>query len=353
MTLAFPPSGRAGATNSLTDVAGLQVGHAERVGDGWLSGTTVVLAPPGGAVAGVDVRGGGPGTRETDLLDPRNAVERVHAIVFSGGSAYGLAAATGVVRRLEEDRVGLWVGPAQHILVPIVPGAVVFDLGRGGDASLHPGEELGAAAYDDASSGPVRAGNVGAGTGCLAGPLKGGIGSASAVLPDGTTVGALAVLNAAGVPFHPSTGLLLGAPFLLPGELEAAAPDPDELAAFLTAATAAPTGPLLHTTLGLVACDVTLTKAAAAKLAGVAQDGLARAVRPVHTMFDGDTIFGMGTGERPTPDPIAFHTLLHVAADCFARAVVHATLAAMTVQTSAGRWPSYREAFPSAFGGRS
>jgi putative pantetheine hydrolase len=351
VSLTFPAPGRPGPTNTLVDVAGLRVGHAQRTGDGWLSGTTVVLAPPGGAVAGVDVRGGGPGTRETDLLDPRNGVERVHGVVLSGGSAYGLASATGVVRRMAADGVGLLVGPARDILVPILPGAVVFDLGRGGDASLHPGEELGAAAYDDAHGGPVRQGSVGAGTGTVVGTLRGGIGSASAVLDDGTTVAALAVVNAVGAPFDPRTGELLGAALGFPGEFDLGRPDADDVARVVAAAEAGPTGPLLHTTLGVVATDVALTKAQAGKLAALAHDGMARAIRPVHSMFDGDTVFGLATGDRPPPDPLAFHAVLASCADVFARAVAHGVLAATTVQTPAGRWLSYRDAFPSAFAG--
>ncbi|MGN6089921.1 MAG: P1 family peptidase [Actinomycetales bacterium] len=204
---------RPGATNSLVDVAGLRVGHATRTGEGWLSGTTVVLTGADGAVGGVDVRGGGPGTRETDLLDPRNAVERVHAVMLTGGSAFGLAAATGVMSRLVDAGIGFSVGPPGHV-VPIVPGAVIFDLGRGGDFRATPDGDLGAEAYDAAvaSGGAAPAsGAVGAGTGAVAGGLKGGIGSASAVLPDGSTVAALLVVNAAGSTVDRRTGELLGA----------------------------------------------------------------------------------------------------------------------------------------------
>ena len=195
---------RPGPNNALTDVAGLRVGHA-RV-PGALSGTTVVLAPPEGAVAGVDVRGAAPGTRETDLLDPRNTVQRVHAVVLSGGSAFGLAAADGVMARLAAAGVGFAVPGA---VVPIVPAAVLFDLGRGGPASdpaLRPTAATGAAAVDAAADGPVTQGVVGAGTGALIGGLKGGIGTASAVLDDGTTVAALAAVNAAGSAVDLATG---------------------------------------------------------------------------------------------------------------------------------------------------
>ena len=191
---------RPGPTNSLTDVPGIRVGHATRTERGWLTGTTVVLAPDAGAVGGVDVRGGAPGTRETDLLDPRNLVDRVNAVVLTGGSAFGLAAADGVVQRLYAAGLGWPMGEPGQV-VPIVPGAVLFDLGRGGEFGHAPGPADGAAAYDAARA-AARArrsqGCVGAGTGAKVGGLKGGIGSASAVLDDGTTVAALVAVNALG-----------------------------------------------------------------------------------------------------------------------------------------------------------
>ncbi|MEO6880128.1 MAG: P1 family peptidase [Mycobacteriaceae bacterium] len=336
-----------GPTNSLTDVAGLRVGHASRRGDGWLTGTTVVLAPPGGAVAGVDVRGGGPGTRDTDLLDPRNLVERVHAVVLTGGSAFGLGAVDGVMGRLFAAGVGLAVGGPGEV-VPIVPGAVVFDLGRGGDFATHPGPTLGEQAHDAAGSGPVQTGVVGAGTGSVAGGLKGAVGSASAVLADGTTVAALVVVNAVGSCVDPATGELYALRFGLPGEFPPLrAPDPPELAA----ARAGSPGVrhALATTIGVVATDATLTKAQCAKVSGLGHDGMARAIRPVHTMFDGDTLFTVATGTRGAPDPVAFHALLDAAGDCVTRAIGHAMLSAETVQTPAGTWRSYRDVFPSAF----
>lgn len=352
-----------GPTNSLTDVAGIRVGHADRRGAGWLSGTTVVLAPEGGAVAGVDVRGGGPGTRETDVLDPRNLVERVHAVTLSGGSAFGLAAADGVMQRLFEAGVGYPVGRPGEV-VPIVPGAVIFDLGRGGDFAKRPGAAMGEEAYDAALSsptGPVPIGVVGAGTGATAGGLKGAVGSASVVLADGTTVAALVVVNAFGSCVDPLTGELYAARFGLPGEFsELLLPDAGEVAAARAAAEATvtaggrrPRGAALATTVGVVATDATLTKAQCAKVSGIAHDGMARGIRPVHTMFDGDTVFTLATGDRAAPDaepdPLAFHALLDAAGDCFTRAIGSAMLAAEGVQTPAGRWRSYREAFPSAF----
>jgi L-aminopeptidase/D-esterase-like protein len=363
-----------GPTNSLTDVAGIRVGHADRRVDGWLSGTTVVLAPESGAVAGVDVRGGGPGTRETDVLDPRNLVERVHAITLSGGSAFGLAAADGVMQRLFEAGVGYPTGGPGEV-VPIVPGAVIFDLGRGGDFARRPGAEMGREAYDAALSTPGRAGSaeplpvglVGAGTGAVAGGLKGAVGSASVMLADGTTVAALVVVNSFGSCVDPVTGELYAARFGLPGEFTGLLlPDAGDVAAARAATAAAPAagvagarpggqdgrgggGAALATTIGVVATDATLTKAQCAKVSGIAHDGMARAIRPVHTMFDGDTVFTLATGDRGAPDPLAFHAVLEAAGDCLTRAIGRAMLAAESVQTPAGRWRSYREAFPSVF----
>lgn len=345
-----------GRTNSLTDVVGIRVGHADRRDDGWLSGTTVVLAPEAGAFAGVDVRGGGPGTRETDLLDPRNLVERVHAITLSGGSAFGLAAADGVMQRLFDAGVGHRVGGPGEV-VPIVPGAVIFDLGRGGDFTRRPGSKMGEAAYDAALSSagrPVPLGVVGAGTGATAGGIKGAVGSASAVLADGTTVAALVVVNSFGSCVDPLTGELYAARFGLPGEFSGLLlPDPDEVAAARAEVAAAGRpggqGGALATTIGVVATDADLTKAQCAKVSGVAHDGMARGIRPVHTMYDGDTVFTLATGDRGAPDPWAFHAVLDAAGDCFTRAIGRAMLAAESVQTPAGRWRSYRDAFPSAF----
>jgi putative pantetheine hydrolase len=336
-----------GPTNTLTDVPGIRVGHRTAVGDGWLSGTTVVLTPDGGAVGGVDVRGGGPGTRETDLLDPRNHVERVDAVVLCGGSAYGLAAADGVMQRLGAAGRGVVVGTRPGETVPIVPAAVIFDLGRGGEFARRPDASFGAAAFDAAVSGagagPVPLGVVGAGTGAVAGGLKGGVGSASVRLPDGTTVAALVVVNAVGSTADPATGELYGARFGLPGEFGGPSVPTEGPLPGLGAS------PALATTIGVVATDAALTKAQCAKVAGVGHDGLARAIRPVHSMFDGDTLFTLATGAAPVPTATTLHELLTAAGDCVTRAVVHAVLAAVTVTTPAGTWRSYRDLYPSAF----
>lgn len=333
-----------GPANALTDVSGLRVGHAALTGDGALSGTTVVLAPRNGAVGGVDVRGAAPGTRETDLLDPRNSVQRVHAIVLSGGSAYGLAAADGVMRRLEAAEVGFPVGAAPGEVVPIVPAAVVFDLGRGGDFGARPDAALGAAAYDAAASGPVAQGVAGAGTGAVAGGLKGGVGTASVVLDDGATVAALVVVNAAGSGVDPATGQLYGVRCGLAGEFPDVAVGPEALAGLGAAASdRAALRPGTATTLGVVATDVTLDKAGCARLAGMGHDGLARAISPVHTAMDGDTIFGLSTAARPAPGPAGLYALQAAAADVVSRAVAHALLAARSVTTPGGAWRGYRD----------
>ncbi len=333
---------RPGPHNALTDVTGLRVGHA-RV-PGALSGTTVVLAPPGGAVAGVDVRGAAPGTRETDVLDPRATVQRVHAVVLSGGSAFGLAAADGVLARLAAAGVGFAVPGA---VVPIVPSAVLFDLGRGGpadDPALRPTAATGAAAVDAASGGPVAQGVVGAGCGAVVGGLKGAVGTASAVLDGGTTVAALAAVNAAGSAVDPDTGGLLGARLGLPGEFTPPAVG-DAARAALRAAAGGPLRPRLGTatTLVVVATDATLDKAGCARLAAMGHDGLARALSPAHTAVDGDTVFALATGTRPAPDLPGLVALQGAAADVVGRAVVHAVLAAETVATPAGTWRAYRD----------
>jgi L-aminopeptidase/D-esterase-like protein len=336
-----------GLTNSLLDVTGLRVGHSHRIGGGWRTGVTVVLPPPEGAVAGVDVRGAAPGTRETDLLDPRNLVERIHAVVLAGGSAYGLAAATGVTERLADAGTGFPVAPG--VVVPVVPAAVVFDLGRGGTPRATPDAAMGSAAYDAAGS-PVEQGSVGAGAGAQAGVLAGGVGTASAVLPGGVTVAALVVVNPAGSPVDPATGQLYAARYGLPGEFGSATATPGELERWRSRqpehgivglATPPGTGPL-NTVVGVVATDAGLSKAQCSRLATAGHDGLARAVRPAHTMIDGDTLFGLSTGDNP-PDLVGFNLLLAAAADTVTRAVGHGVLHANRRPDA----PSYPEMFPS------
>jgi L-aminopeptidase/D-esterase-like protein len=331
---------RPGPRNGLTDVTGLRVGQASLTGDGALSGVTVVLAPPGGAAAGADVRGAAPGTRETDLLVPGTTVDRVHAIVLSGGSAYGLDTAGGVMARLEAAGEGFAVPGA---VVPIVPAAVLFDLGRGGDVRARPGAALGAHAVDVASGGTITQGVVGAGTGAAAGGLKGGTGTASAVLEDGTTVAALVAVNAVGSAVDVATGVLLGARLGLPGEFPDLPTASGAVDALREAAERrAVPRPGTATSLIVLATDLTLDKAGCGRLATMGHDGLARALSPVHTIMDGDAAFALATGVRPAPDATALFAVHAAAADVVARAVVHAMLAATTVTTTAGHWPSYR-----------
>ena len=352
-----------GPTNSLVDVAGLRVGHYQRIGDGWLTGTTAVLTEAEGAVAGVDVRGGGPGTRETDLLDPRNLIERIHAITLCGGSAFGLAAADGVMRHRYAEGVGFPMGGPGDV-VPIAPAAVIFDLGRGGEFSAFPDASFGETAANAATTEPPPLGNVGAGTGAKAGGLKGGVGSASQVLPDGTTIAALIVVNSVGSAVDPTTGEFLGARDLLAHDVDGlsgtAARDPayplnvptrseldDAKREAQRNPTAARGGKTLATTIGVIATDATLTKSQCARLAGSGHDGMARAIDPIHTMFDGDTLFGLATGRRQAPDLAEFHSMLTASAHVVTRAIIRAMLSAESVTTSAGTWRSYRRAFPS------
>ncbi|MEU3251257.1 P1 family peptidase [Streptomyces sp. NPDC006997] len=336
--------------DALTDVTGLRVGHATRIGEGWLTGTTVVLAPEGGAVAAVDVRGGGPGTKETDALDPRNLVRKVEAVVLTGGSAYGLDAASGVMGWLEERGRGVRVGPDPAHVVPVVPAACVFDLGRGGDFRARPDAALGRAAVEAAAASgdgaAVAEGCVGAGTGAVVGAVKGGIGTASTVLGSGITVAALVVANAAGEALDPRTGVLYGE--LFQGRVEYPAARVHEAARRRLAEVAAENAPPpLNTTLAVVATDAALSKAQAQKVAGTAHDGIARAVRPVHLLNDGDTVFALATGDRPldADSPLALNDLLAAAADTVTRAIVRAVRAAGPVAGPGGAWPSYGELY--------
>ncbi len=340
---------------SLTDVPGIKVGHHHRIGRGWQTGTTVIMATAG-AVAAVDVRGGGPGTRETDALGARNLVDRVHAVCLTGGSAYGLAAADGVMQVLEQRRLGVLVGPEPWHVVPVVPAAVIFDLGRGGNFDRRPTAAFGAAATRAVRGAGVRRGSVGAGAGARAGGLQGGVGMASTTIElDGrtVTVAALAVVNAAGSPIDPTTGV----PWTRVPRLRR--PSLDDRKAL--AAAVAPVDPApLNTTIGVVASDAAMTRPEAGRMAQSAHDGLARAIRPAHGLFDGDTIFGLATGTVGLPaaaDPALDRTAasraamlnrLHAAAaDAFAAACTDAVVTATTVGTSL----AYRDLCPTAFSG--
>ena len=346
---------KAGPRNALTDVAGIAVGHYQRRGRGYLTGTTVVLPPPD-TVGGVDVRGGGPGTRETELLAPTNLVSRVDAVCLTGGSAYGLAAATGVVDWLAERGRGLPIGAQPDHVVPIVPAAVLFDLGLGGRFDARPDASFGYRAAEAATRRAVRQGTVGAGTGAHAGGLKGGLGTASVVLDSGITVGALVAANPGGSPVDPATGELWGLRYGLPGEFaDVRRPNRAEARSFRDEP---PVRPPLNTTLAVVATDARLDKSECTRMAMTAHDGMARAISPIHLYTDGDVAFALATGALEVPEarrdggaihpletrPGQLGVLFGAAADCVTRAIVHAVLAA----TTAGGLTSYLERFPSA-----
>jgi L-aminopeptidase/D-esterase-like protein len=345
-----------GPNNAITDVPGVLVGQVERVDAPYLTGTTVVHVP-GMAVAGVDVRGGAPGTRETDLLDPLNSNPGVNAIVLTGGSVYGLDTAGSVMRWLEERGEGVRFGQGERDVVPIVPTAVLFDLGRRGDFRARPEPSWGADAIAAATDGPVALGNHGAGAGARARVLKGGVGSASVRLEDSTTVGALVVVNPAGSTVD-AEGNLYGARYGL-GDEFAHLRTPTEQPALAAPGRNLIPGPAMNTVIAVVATDVPLDKAATKRMAMIAHDGLARAIDPIHTLVDGDSIFALSTritdDDRPrlsVTDPTALgqlETVYTAGARTLSRAIVHAMLNAETVETPTGPILSYRDAYPSAF----
>ncbi|MGA0035359.1 MAG: P1 family peptidase [Ilumatobacteraceae bacterium] len=332
---------------SLTDVAGIRVGHYERSNRNWNTGTTVILADHP-VTAGVDVRGGGPGTRETDALSPMNLVEHIDAICLTGGSAFGLRAADGVVDELADRGRGFSVGTEPHQVVPVVPSAVIFDLGRGGHFRHHPDADFGRRATKKASQTERRRGSIGAGTGAVAGGLSGGIGMASGTLvlndehgePTRVTVAALCVVNARGSLINPLTGRPWEAH---PGVKTPNANDRRGLANHLDDIETAS----LNTTIGVVATDARLDRSEATRLAMSTHDGLSRAIRPVHTLADGDTMFAMATGAVDlgvTERTIALSRLSALAADITALACVDAVIHATPMATV----PSYTSLCPSA-----
>ncbi len=323
------------AGGSITDVPGIEVGHFTDTRRP--TGCSVVLAR-GGAVGGVDVRGAAPGTRETDLLSPTNTVDTVHAVLLSGGSAFGLDAAGGVMRWLDEHGIGLDVGPAR---VPIVPAAVLFDL-MVGDARIRPDAAAGYAACEAASAQAPAEGNVGAGAGALVGKvfghgraMKGGIGTAS-VEVGGVTVGALIACNALGDVIDPETGAVIAGARTADGRKML-----DTRRALLAGEPPIPILAGTNTTIGVVATDARLTKTQATRLAQVAHDGLARAINPVHTVADGDTLFALATGRAKThPGMMVLATM---AAEAVARATVRAVRAAQTLDIDGQRLPAAKD----------
>jgi L-aminopeptidase/D-esterase-like protein len=344
------------AAGSITDVAGIRVGHHQRIGRGWATGTTVVHAPRG-ATPGVSVRGGGPGTRETDALRPENLVQTIHAVCLTGGSAFGLAAADGVVSWLEERALGFPVGSPDDPdgVVPVVPAAVIFDLGRAGRFDHRPTSDFGRRAIAASRVRQMSWGSVGAGTGARAGGLQGGVGTASTTVRIGTQdepllvrVGALAVVNANGTAIDPTTGLPWEA-----GRFALRSPNARDRARLGRRLTGQATD--LNTTIGVVATSAALSKTEVSKMADVAHDGMARAIRPAHSMFDGDTVFGLATGDDDIGDlPPAMRStasrqqhlnlILRAAAETFASACTHAVLSATTI----GDAEAYLDVVPSA-----
>jgi L-aminopeptidase/D-esterase-like protein len=326
------PAAQAGA---ITDVPGIEVGHFTETRRP--TGCTVILAREG-AVASADVRGAAPGTRETDLLAPGNLVEKVHGILLAGGSAWGLDAASGVMRWLEEQGAGMAVGPAT---LPIVPAAVLFDLPVG-DSSIRPDAQAGYAACQAASSSAPEEGSVGAGTGAAIGKIfgiaramKGGIGTAS-IMVDGITIGALVACNALGDVVDPETGRPIAGARTADGRFLL-----DSRRALLAGEPPQPLIAGTNTTIGVVATDAILTKAQAHRLAMVSHDGLARAINPVHTLSDGDVMFALGTGRSGRT--AGMMTLCTAVAEVTARAVLRAALNARGVRAGALDLPSAGE----------
>ena len=319
---------------TITAVAGLEAGHYTALEHA--TGCTVFLCREGG-VGGVDVRGGSPGTRETDLLRPVHRVDRVHAVVLSGGSAYGLDAASGVVAYLESQGIGYKVGTIEKpVIVPIVASAILYDLGLI-TSEVRPGPEEGRSACLAASSSPMTEGTVGAGTGAtiakLGGPergVKGGIGSAAITLATGQTVAAAVAVNAVGGIWDYANGQLLAGPRRADGGFD------DPVALLLEGGSKAPAGPV-NTTIGLVATDAELTKEDANYLARVSHDGLALAIRPCHTVRDGDTMFALSTGHSKSP--VDMTTLGAAAVEVTSQAILRAVQQA----TGLGGIPSINE----------
>ncbi len=320
---------------SIVDVPGIEAGHADD--QAALTGCTVILCRRG-AVAGVDVRGSAPGTRETDLLNPINLVQRVQAVMLSGGSAFGLDAASGAMRYLEEHRIGFKFGAAT---VPIVPAAILFDIGAG-KGKVRPNADMGYAACQSASPRPIAEGNVGVGTGASVGKLggsalamKSGVGTASLKV-GGAVVGAIVAVNSFGDVIDPANGeIVAGLRSGRIGPLRVGGRDyfADTLAMMETGLGRRILGLASNnnTVIGVVATDALLTKTEATKVAQMAQDGIARAIRPAHTMFDGDTLFALSTGRKKMPV-----TLVGALA---AEVVVRAILRAVRLAASAGGLP--------------
>lgn len=329
---------RTGKKNLITDVPGITVGNSE---DHDLRSGVTVIRPLAAAVASVDVRGGGPGTRETDALNSDCLVDVIHAVALSGGSAYGLDAAGGVMSYLASQKIGFQLGDA---IIPIVPSAILFDLLNGGDkkwGEISPYADLAKKATANCET-DFDLGNHGAGLGAVAGGIKGGLGSASFVFNDGNndiTVGAIAAVNSMGSVTMPGSHAMWAAPFEQEKEL-GGQPDLQSGISSLDYAFELPVGK--NTTIVTVATDAVLTKSQARRVAIMAQDGLARAIRPVHSPFDGDSVFVISTGKQVLSDPAAALAKLGMlAADCVARSIARGVYEA----ESLGGFESYRDKY--------
>ena len=312
---------KTGPLNLITDVEGLRVGNAE---DHRLKSGTTVLVADGPFRASVDVMGGSPGSRETELLAPDKVVEAVDALVLSGGSAFGLDAASGVSDALRKAGRGFKVETA---IVPIVPGAIIFDLLNKGDKDWdeNPYRALGRKAFDNAAV-QFGLGTIGAGVGALTANLKGGLGSASLVIPGGFTVGALVIANPTGAVTVGDSKHFWAAPFEVDGEFGAAGPFVGSVPFEQSARSKRDwVNPIANTTIAIVATDADLTKAQLKRLAVAAQDGIARAASPAHSQVDGDLVFSVSTGKKPVDNPVAnIMHLGHAAAVCLSRAIARA-----------------------------
>jgi len=341
-----PVTGLPGEYNAVTDVPGVMVGQVQATTAPYQTGTTVVYFPTM-SVAGVDQEGGAPATKETDLLSPLNSNPGVNAIQLGGSSMYGLDATSGIIRWLEDRGEGVGLGSTG--VAPIVPAADIYDLGRGGDIKARTTAEWGYLAASATATGAVRQGTVGGGTGARGGGMKGGVGTASVYLGDGIYVGAIVIVNSAGSPMNPANCTLWGAQFGIGDEF-------DGLATPLTrecrpaGAASEEVTPDLNTTIAVIVTNLPLEKAAAQRLASNAHDGMARAISPIHTLGDGDTVFGVSTGTG-TPqrinDPAAgrqLNQVFNAGASTLSRAITKAMLSA----TSVGTATSYCDRYPSA-----
>lgn len=334
--------GEPGRHNAITDVPGIRVGQVQVDTAPYLTGTTVVYTPEM-SVASVDQRGGAPATKETDLLSPLNSNPGVNAIQLGGSSMYGLSATNGIIRWLEDRGEGVPLGPAG--VAPIVPAADIYDLNRGGDPKARTSPEWGYLAAEASKDGPVRQGSVGGGTGARAGGLRSGVGTASVYLGDGVYVGAIVIVNSAGSPVDPRDCTLWGARYGL-GDEFAGLRTPKRSECQSTSARAEG----MNTTIAVVATNAPLEKAAAQRMSGNAHDGMARAIDPIHTLADGDTVFAVSTGDgsplqvNDPQDSRQLNQIFNAGATTLSRAIAKALLSA---ESHDGRL-SYCDTYPSA-----